>query len=97
MATGDYVAQTFERVRRALLNRFGNPSFTYDDSAFGPTFTADLAAGRFIRITEWTTQSGSVIRLGIPRRLDGIARIEIQHARRFPSPRDTNWGLDSVR
>lgn len=96
-ATGDDASRTYERVRRALLDRFGNPSFTFDEGAFGPGFAADLAAGRFIRLTEWTTQAGHTIRLGIPRRLDGLARIEVHHARRFPSPRDTNWGLDAIR
>ncbi|HRE12716.1 MAG TPA: hypothetical protein PLD37_00810, partial [Usitatibacteraceae bacterium] len=58
---------------------------------------ASRAAGRFIRITEWSTQAGTTLRLGIPRRLDGEARIEIHHARRFAGPRDTAWGLESVR
>jgi hypothetical protein len=66
-ATGDDASRTYERVRRALLDRFGNPSFTFDEGAFGPGFAADLAAGRFIRLTEWTTQAGHTIRLGIPR------------------------------
>ena len=96
-ATGDDASRTYERVRRVLLDRFGNPSFTFDEGAFGPGFAADLAAGRFIRLTEWTTQAGNTVRLGIPRRLDGLARIEIHHARRFPGPRDTIWGLDAVR
>lgn len=95
--TGDDAARVYERVRRQLLDRFGNPSFTFDEGAFGPSFAADLAAGRFIRLTEWQTQAGNILRLGIPRRLDGLARIEIHHARRFPSPRDTNWGLDAIR
>ena len=45
---------------------------------------------------EWNTERGAV-RLGIPRRLDGIARIEIHHARAFGSHRDTNWGLEAIR
>lgn len=93
----DDAARLYERTRRALLDRFGNPSFTFDEGAFGPRLAADLAAGRFIRITEWSTQAGTTLRLGIPRRLDGEARIEIHHARRFGGPRDTAWGLESVR
>lgn len=95
--SGEDAARVYERARRALLDRFGSPSFTFDEGDFGPRFSQDLAAGRFIRITEWTTQAGTTVRLGIPRRLDGAARIEIHHARRFASPRDTAWGIESIR
>lgn len=96
-ATGDDAARTYERVRRALLDAFGNPSFTFDEGAFNASFASDLAAGRFVRLAEWATRAGGTIRLGIPRRLDGVARIEIHHGRRFPGPRDTAWGLEAVR
>ena len=89
-------ARVYERARRALLDAFGSPAATFDDGTWGPGFARDLAAGRFIRITEWTTPYGT-LRLGIPRRLDGVARIEIHHARGFASPRDTIWGLDELR
>ena len=89
-------ARVYERARRALLDAFGAPAMTFDDGAWGPGFARDLAAGRFIRITEWATPYG-IVRLGIPRRLDGVARIEIHHARGFGSPRDTIWGLDELR
>lgn len=93
---GDDAARTYERVRRVLIDRYGRPTGSFEEGAFGADFAKELAAGRFIRVTEWTTERG-VIRLGIPRRLDGIARIEIHHARAFASPRDTAWGLESVR
>jgi hypothetical protein len=86
-------ARTYERVRRALLDAYGAPSTTFDEGQWSPGFARDVAAGRLVRITEWSTASG-VLRLGIPRRLDGVARIEIHHARAFPSPRDPSWGVD---
>ena len=89
-------AQTFERVRRSLLDRFGRPVTTFDEGAFGPGIAADLATGRFVRVMEWTTESGR-LRLGIPRRLDNTVRIEIQHAKSFPQPRDPAWSLETVR
>lgn len=89
------VSQTYERVRRALLDRFGNPSLNYEEGEIAPTLTADLSAGRIIRTTEWRTGDGT-LRLGIPRRLDGQVRIDIQHANRFGAPRDALWGMDAV-
>ena len=92
----DDAARTYERVRRALLDRFGRPSASFEEGAFGADFARDVASGRLIRVTEWRTDRG-VLRLGIPRRLDGVARIEVHHAAGFPSPRDTGWGLETGR
>lgn len=89
------VSQTYERVRRALLDRFGNPSLNYEEGDIAPSLTADLSAGRIIRATEWRTRDGT-LRLGIPRRLDGQVHIDIQHASRFGAPRDTLWSMDAV-
>ncbi|MCW5592756.1 MAG: hypothetical protein KIS74_11710 [Burkholderiales bacterium] len=93
---GEDAARVFERVQRTLIELFGRPSSVFEEGEFGPGFARDVAAGRLIRIAEWPTQRG-VIRLGIPRRLDGVARIEIHHARGFASPRDTAWGIESIR
>lgn len=90
------VAQAYERVRKAMLDRFGRPSFTFEERTIGPTFVADLNANREIRAMEWLTESGK-LRLGIPRRLDGQIRIEVQHAKNFGAPRDTLWSVDEVR
>lgn len=93
---GDDASRVFERVRRMLIDRFGRPATTFEEGDFGPQFARDVAAGRLIRIAEWNAARG-VIRLGIPRRLDGVARIEIHHARGFASPRDTAWGMEAIR
>ena len=90
------VAQTFERVRKALLDRYGAPAFSLEEGAIAPTLVADLNAGRVIRVMEWQTSTGK-LRLGIPRRLDGQVRIEVQHAANFGSPRDTLWSVEAVR
>lgn len=89
----DDAGRIYERVRRALIDRLGRPTTTFEEGAFGPQFARDVAAGRLIRVAEWKTERGTV-RLGIPRRLDGVARIEVQHAPAFASPRDTAWGLE---
>ena len=82
-------------MRRALIDRFGRPASTFETGTFSATFASDVAAGRLVRIAEWKTERGT-LRLGIPRRLDGLARIEVHHAATVPSARETAWGLDAL-
>lgn len=95
-AGADDAARIHERVLRQLIERFGRPSSSFEQGSFGPTYANDIASGKLIRIAEWTTSAGT-LRMGIPRRLDGVARIEIIHAAGFGSPRDGNWGMETVR
>ena len=92
----DSVMQTFERIRQTLIRQLGNPDRTFEQGDFTPGFAADVNAQRLVRIVEWTTPSGT-IRFGIPRRLDNQVRMEIQHARRFPQPRETLWSFEEIR
>ena len=94
--SADDAGRLYERVRRALIDRLGRPTGTFEQGTFGPGYANDVATGRLIRIAEWATDRG-VIRLGIPKRLDGMVRIEVHHARGFASPRDTAWGIEAVR
>lgn len=92
----DTIEQTFERVRKALIDRYGAPDRALEEGQFGPQLIADVNAQRFIRVMEWDTGAG-VLRFGIPRRLDGQVRMEIQHRPAFPALRDTRWSLEEVR
>ncbi len=92
----DSIRQTFERIRQTLIRQLGNPTRTIEEGDFASSFVADVNAQRLIRVVEWTTASGT-IRFGIPRRLDSQVRMEIQHARRFPQPRETLWSVDDIR
>jgi len=83
-------------VRRRLVSEFGRPASFFDRGQFSPALASDLSAERFIRITEWDLPEG-VLRFGIPRRLDGVVRMELQFARGFPDPQRSDWSLDSVR
>lgn len=91
----DTVQQTFERVRAALLKRFGAPLDTIEQGRFGPTFARDVNNGKFIRITEWQTDKGTV-RFGIPQRLDRQIRMELQYAPKFPSRNETFWSVEEI-
>jgi hypothetical protein len=89
-------AQLYERAREYLFGRYGTPVRTMEEGAFEADMSAALTAGRFVRSAEWDTPAG-VIRLGIPRRLDHVARIEIRYANDLPSSRGGLWSLDIVR
>jgi len=91
------VRQSFESVRKALIETLGAPTRSFSEGDFGPAFAAEVNAQRFINVTEWDTREGTTIRFGVPRRLDGQVRMEVQHARRFASPRDTLWSADAIR
>ncbi|HYC37273.1 MAG TPA: hypothetical protein VEC19_12675 [Usitatibacter sp.] len=86
-------ARVYERVRRSLFDAYGAPVFTLEEGAWGPAYANDLAAARLVRVAEWATPYG-VLRLGMPRRPDGVARIEVQHTRASRSPRDLAWGVE---
>lgn len=90
------IIQTFERVRSILLNAYGNPSGFYERGNVGPNLLADIRNGFFIRITEWS-RPGGIIRFGMPRRLDGQVRMEIQFAESFPQYTETLWSIEEVR
>jgi hypothetical protein len=92
----DSNVQTYERIRQALIREYGNPSRTLEEGEFSQQIVAEVNDQRFIRITEWSTDKGT-LRFGIPRRLDGQVRMEIQHSIGFPSPRDTLWSVEAVR
>ena len=90
------VAQTFERVRQGLIRRYGNPSSVFNRGEFRAQLVDDVNTDQLIRVSEWRTAEGT-IRLGMPRRLDRIVRMEVQLARAFPDPTQTRWSFDDLR
>lgn len=95
-ASPQAVARSFERVRKALLDRFGPPASNFEEGAFDAGFVNALGTGRFVRVMEWQAGPGR-LRFGIPRRLDGQVRMELQYAPAFGTPRDALWSLEEVR
>jgi len=91
----DNAYQLYERIR-SRLNRELGAATTQEISVFGPNLAQDLRDGKFVRISDWKTPTG-VLRLGIPRRLDGIVRIEVQHAQSFPMSGYVSWSLEDVQ
>lgn len=89
-----FVQDVFERIRRDLVQRLGSPANFREKGSFGPKLASDLREGAFLRVYDWTVGEG-VLRLGIPRRLDGLIRIEIQFASEFPTEPEISWGLES--
>lgn len=89
-------AQEYARILERLGARYGTPERSIDDGVFVADLETALAAGRLRRITEWRLRTG-ILRFGVPARLDGVARMEIQFARIHPNVGDSFWSLEEVR
>ncbi len=87
------VAQLYERVKEKLVRQFGAPSNAVEQGDFSDKLASDISSGKLIRVVEWETKNG-VLRYGIPHRVDGQLRLELQHAKRFNSPRSGQWSMD---
>ncbi|MEC9345001.1 MAG: hypothetical protein VYB54_02170 [Pseudomonadota bacterium] len=83
-------------VLTELIGIYGRPTATFARGDFTGDAAADIARSELIRLVEWRTDFG-VMRLGLPRRLDGTVRIELQHARSFRPPSHTLWSIEELR
>ncbi len=90
------IMQTYEKIRSTLMDTYGRPSDFFERGTVTPRMLDDIRAGAFIRIMEWKRPQGT-IRFGIPRRLDGQVRMELQFAESFPPYGETLWSLEEVR
>ena len=93
---GTTVGVIFERVKRILLRQYGSPTRVYEQGQFSDNLQRDLLDGLFAKVMEWNFQN-RIVRFGIPRRLDGRLRIELQVAREFPLLQDGYWSLEAIR
>lgn len=90
------IGRTYDRALREMIERLGRPDRLHVEGALRATMAQDLATGKLVRYAEWELPEG-VVRVGIPPRLDGVVRIEIQRARRLASPLVPGWGLEYIR
>lgn len=90
------IMDLLDRVRRTLIARHGAPARSYERGAVTRQLAAELRAASSVRLYDWDVD-GKRLRLGIPRRIDGRLRLEVQLAEDFPSEKDTAWGLDALR
>lgn len=86
------VEQLYERVKQIIIRQYGTPDNFYEEGQFSNNVVDDINSERVIRVLEWDTPEGT-LRYGMPRRMDGQLRIELQHASSFGSPRNTLWSL----
>jgi len=95
--TGRYeLMDTFEQLTRILVDRYGKPTDFYEEGDPSGDIITQVNRGSFIRIREWHRKDG-ILRLGIPRRIDGQVRIELQYRKKFPPPTDTFWSIEEIR
>ena len=88
------VEQLYERTKQILVKQYGSPDNMVEDGDFTHDVVGDISTGRVIRVVEWSTPNG-VLRYGMPRRLDGQIRLELQHAKRFDTPRNALWSMEA--
>ncbi|WOJ97992.1 hypothetical protein R0137_05300 [Congregibacter brevis] len=88
--------ELYERMLEDLIQQYGRPQRSYSQGDFGTALTLALNTDRFQRIVEWDTVFG-VLRYGIPRRMDGNVRIEVQHMPQRLAFSDTFWSMEQVR
>ncbi|MCJ8309903.1 MAG: hypothetical protein MJH08_12640 [Hyphomicrobiales bacterium] len=89
-------SRLFARILERLINHYGVPERTIEDGVFSDQLQAQLASGQFSRIVEWRLRGG-ILRFGIPRRLDGTIRMELQFSASHPNVGLNSWSLEEVR
>lgn len=82
------VETLYLKMLQAMTTIYGPPSSQVEEGVFGPGFLADLQDGLLMRNAHGRL-GDSILRLSIPRRLDGQARIEAMRVRAAP-PVNTN-------
>ncbi len=87
--------KTFERIKEIMIRTLGAPDEFWEQGEIGQNFVKDINSGKVIRVYEWHMSHGK-LRLGIPRRLDGRVRIEIQYASDFAPYTHLNWSVENL-
>lgn len=88
----------FTRIEGELAKRYGQPSDAFSEGDFTGDIAAKVSTGELVRATEWRGPGGP-LRLFIPRRLDGLLRVEIHHAATFQpiTVNSVGAGVDQIR
>ena len=84
-----------DEVRDELTSVYGRPT-VFERGEIGRNISDDIQNGSFIYIAEWDLPDGR-IRMGIPERLDGQVRLEVQYQTSFPPVDETDWSITDVR
>lgn len=96
-ASASEAGRLFQRLEQDLARRYGPPADAVDEGQFANgDFQAMIAEGRIARVREWQLADG-VLRLGIPQRLDGRARIELQFGATMPPIRHKRWSVEALQ
>jgi len=82
-------------VRDELTRSYGRPRL-FEQGRFDDNIAANILSGDFIYLAEWELPGG-VLRMGLPERLDGQIRLEVQYKQGFSSVQETAWSIEDVR
>lgn len=86
----------YDKAREVALNHYGPPDTVIEQGAFSALIQEELTTGQFVRVMEWKTKNG-YMRFGIPKRSDGLLRMELVHAHEFTPIEHNDWGLLEIR
>lgn len=95
-STANRRASEYARILEKITAHYGAPERSIDDGVFNDDLEQAVANGTFRRITEWRLQDG-ILRFGIPRRLDGVVRMELQYAQTHPNIAQSTWSVEEIR
>jgi len=84
-----------DQVRDELTRDYGRPHVVEQGQIINGNVREAILDGEFIYLAEWVLPDGD-LRLGIPVRLDGQIRLEVQYKAAFPSAGDTDWSINDV-
>lgn len=90
----DGVVDLLADLRRQLIRTYGTAQ-TFEEGVLDDDAFAQISAGQPIRNAEWRVPGG-VVRLGLPQRLDGQVRAELQCGRSFRPPGVTARSLEEI-
>ena len=90
------VASLYQSIKNRLLKHYGAPAHADELGDFDQAMFVGLETGAFQRLLQWRLPEG-VLRFGIPRRLDGIYRMELQFTQGQALVGDAAWSMEEVR
>lgn len=93
--SGRALERFYADARGEAIRYYGAPAVSYESDAVTDNWPDDLKNNALRRFVEWDVPQGK-IRLGLPRRLDGVARFEIQSAASLPAPEQRSWSISEI-
>lgn len=93
--SGREAGQLYEDIEDQLIQLFGSPFKRAATGEFTRSWVSDVNSEALVRDVTWRV-AGDIVRFGIPKRLDGFVRLEIQVSSFPPDDNDPYWSLEFI-